>query len=198
MQGLFSIKDINTAEQIEISASSTRVEDAPISLNLLSTQANNASEVIGKITTEGIQVLVSNGQFSLWHIIESILDQYGPAKLWFTTWALSETTARNLCNWLENGKLKSIYGILDYRSKNNHEAAYFLADMNFTKIKTARCHAKVTVLKGKNFNISIMGSSNLTENPRIEVNVLLDNEEIAQKHTSWIMDLINTGHDINQ
>jgi hypothetical protein len=77
--------------------------------------------------------------------------------------------------------------------------AFHLAKHIFSKVKIALCHAKVSVFVSAQEDadqkryISINGSPNWTENPRIESGVVLCSKQTANMHIKWIMEMINKG-----
>lgn len=138
---------------------------------------------------------MSNGNWSMYHLADFILDKIGPSKLYLATWSISEFSARALAQWLDEGRITELQGLFDFRSKNRHPAAFHLAKHNFSKVKLGVCHAKVSVFVSQDNTkfISVNGSPNWTENPRIESGTILCSEHTAQKHIKWITEMINNG-----
>lgn len=134
---------------------------------------------------------VSHGHWSLHNVLEWLLPKIGASDIYIATWSLSEDATRCIINLCETGLIKSLYGILDYRAKNRHEAAYYLAKSHFAKIHTTACHAKVTVIRNDSYKITINGSANYTNNPRIESGVISVSETVADFHIRWMDDVIN-------
>lgn len=135
---------------------------------------------------------MSNGNWSMYHLADAILNKLGPCELWIATWSISEFSARQLVQWLDAGLLLSVRGLFDFRSKNRHPAAFHLAKHSFSKVKIALCHAKVSVFVNadKTRYISVNGSPNWTENPRIESGVILSSKATALRHIKWIDEMI--------
>ena len=59
------------------------------------------------------------------------------------------------------------------------------------------CHAKAAVLINDDFAVSIATSANLTNNPRIEVYVIVDDPDIAEFHKTWIEKGLERGDNFN-
>lgn len=136
---------------------------------------------------------MSNGNWSMYHLADFILSKIGPCKLYIATWSISEHSARMLCQWLETKRITALDGLFDFRSKNRHPAAFHLAKHSFSKVRVGLCHAKVTVFLNEKFAISVNGSPNWTENPRIESGVVLCSRITAEKHIKWISEMIDKG-----
>lgn len=134
---------------------------------------------------------VSHGHWSLHNLLEWLLPKTGTCTIYLATWSISEDATRAIINLSEKGLIKEIFAVLDYRSKNRHEASFYLAKSHFAKIHTTACHAKVTVIECENYVFSINGSPNFTNNPRIESGVISTSKEVANWHKKWILDVIS-------
>lgn len=130
---------------------------------------------------------------SLWSthdLIEYIISQIGPAHLTFATWSISTAAADKLINWLNGNQIKSINALVDWRVQVRTPAILPLAQSNFSNIRVSSCHAKAFVLQNQNWDISFVGSANLTNNPRIECGHISTNKKVAEFHKTWIMEEI--------
>lgn len=136
---------------------------------------------------------MSNGNWSMYHLADFILNKIGPCEVHIATWSISELSARMLTQWLDTGRITSLNALFDFRSKNRHPAAFHLAKHNFSKVKLGLCHAKVSVFVSADRYITINGSPNWTENPRIESGVILSSKKTATAHIKWINEMINKG-----
>lgn len=132
---------------------------------------------------------LSFGDWSMYNLIDQLLNLTGPAHFYFSTWGLSEMSARKLVEWLDEGRITGITALVDVRAQHRHPAAYHLCKNKFAQIKSCDCHAKVAVLipqAPSNPNISVLGSANFTENPRIECGIVSTNAVTANLHANWI------------
>lgn len=139
---------------------------------------------------------VSKGDWSLWELVDYIIGAEVSVNLYFATWTISELSSRKLVEWVESGRIAQMHAVVDHRTKVRHEAAYHLFAGRATRIRATRCHAKVTVLQfidGR--KITILGSSNWTKNPRIEVGMIRTDHATADMHKSWIIEQIETDAD---
>lgn len=144
------------------------------------------SEVFGSIAQDQVIPYVSLGDWSTHDLLFFLLEQTGPARVWFTTWAISEYAIRQLYQFVEHGMILQLKGIFDYRNGVRKPAELQFLQKITTEIKPAKCHAKVTVIENDNWGISIVGSANFTRNPRIEAGVLFTCRNVAAFERDWI------------
>lgn len=144
-------------------------------------------QVFGKIT-EGHSVhYASLGDWSTHDLLFFLLEQTGPARVYFTTWAISEYAIRQLYQFIEHGLILELKGIFDYRNGIRKPAELQFLQKITTDIKAAKCHAKVTVIENDHWGISVVGSANYTRNPRIEAGVLCCDKTVSTFHRDWIL-----------
>jgi len=144
------------------------------------------TEVFGTLGQDQVIPYVSLGDWSTHDLLFFILEQTGPARVWFTTWAISEYAIRQLYQFVEHGMILQLKGIFDYRNGVRKPAELQFLQKITTEIKPAKCHAKVTVIENDNWGISIVGSANFTRNPRIEAGVLFTCRNVAVFERDWI------------
>lgn len=143
--------------------------------------------VIGQLSQDQSLHYVSMGDWSTHDLLFYLLEQTGPAKIYFTTWAISEYAIRQLHLMIEDGLILELKGIFDYRNGTRKPAELQFLQKITTDIKAAKCHAKVTVILNDIWGVCVVGSANYTRNPRIEANVLCSVREVAEFHRDWIL-----------
>ena len=150
-------------------------------------------QVFGQVTDGQSVHYASLGDWSTHDLLFFLLEQTGPARVYFTTWAISEYAIRQLYQFIEHGLILELKGIFDYRNGVRKPAELQFLQKITTDIKAAKCHAKVTVIENDNWGISVVGSANYTRNPRIEAGVLCCDKTVAAFHRDWILnELSNT------
>ena len=150
-------------------------------------------QVFGKVIDGQSVHYASLGDWSTHDLLFFLLEQTGPARVHFTTWAISEYAIRQLYQFIEHGLILELKGIFDYRNGIRKPAELQFLQKITTDIKAAKCHAKVTVIENDNWGISVVGSANYTRNPRIEAGVLCCDKTVAAFHRDWILnELSNT------
>ena len=150
-------------------------------------------QVFGQVIDGQSVHYASLGDWSTHDLLFFLLEQTGPARVYFTTWAISEYAIRQLYQFIEHGLILELKGIFDYRNGIRKPAELQFLQKITTDIKAAKCHAKVTVIENDHWGISVVGSANYTRNPRIEAGVLCCNKTVAAFHRDWILkELSNT------
>ena len=181
---LFSLNDISKKPMVKTESGSVSVS-GPTSCRIGKANAK-LQDVFGTIGQDQIMPFVSLGDWSTHDLLFFLLEQTGPASVYFTTWAISEYAIRQLYNLIEKGMILELKGIFDYRNGIRKPAELQFLEKISTEIKPAKCHAKVTVLQNDNWGISIVGSANYTRNPRIEAGVLFTLKNVAVFERNWI------------
>lgn len=181
---LFSLNDLSRKPIVKTESGSVSISG---STTCRIGKANaKLQEVFGRISQGQTVPFVSLGDWSTHDLLFFLLEQTGPAQVYFTTWAISEYAIRQLYNLIEQGMILELKGIFDYRNGVRKPAELQFLEKISTEIKPAKCHAKVTVLENDNWGISIVGSANYTRNPRIEAGVLFSLKEVAAFERNWI------------
>jgi len=184
MASLFKFSEIEVEEPLE-SVEPKSIVDKGI---------ESIRTTIGDIELGHISTWWTNGNWSLYQLVEYCLGITGPnTKMYLATWTISELSARKLNQWIDEGMVSQLVGVLDFRSKNRHPAAFHLSKNAFTDIKLAYSHAKVTVLVGNGHFISINGSANWTENPRFESGTIINSEFTATENIKIITEIVSKG-----
>ena len=132
---------------------------------------------------------ISDGDWSISDLVMLLLKKYEPADLYFSTYALRETQTRQLVLAQQDGILKSVNMLIDYRAKTRTPEVLQLSSNNFNKIEYIPIHAKVAVIKSDKGTITICGSANWTNNPRIEYGCVSTDNELAEFHITWFNEL---------
>ena len=134
---------------------------------------------------------VSDGDWSMHDLVMELLKKYKPAELFITTYALREFSVRQLVMAIERKELLAVKMLVDYRAQVRTPQVFDFAKMNMNKICLTSIHAKVTVLRSAQGSVSIVGSANWTQNPRVEVGVISCDDAVAQFHINWIEKLLD-------
>jgi phosphatidylserine/phosphatidylglycerophosphate/cardiolipin synthase-like enzyme len=133
---------------------------------------------------------VSNGDWSMHDLLMELLILVNPVELYITTYALREFAVRQMVLAIEKGLIKNVHMLLDYRAQRRTPDVYQFAQNNFTNIKLTSVHAKVCVLKAVDKCITITGSANWTQNPRIESGVITDDYNVGMFNINWIKNIM--------
>ncbi len=140
---------------------------------------------------------ISDGDWSMHDLVMQLLQTYKPAELFITTYALREFPVRQLILAQERKELLCVKMLLDYRAKARTPEVFQLAEMNMNKIYLTSIHAKVTVLRSAAGCVSIVGSANWTQNPRVEAGVITLDKNVAEFHINWIEKIMDNAEIFN-
>lgn len=99
---------------------------------------------------------------------------------------MSEDALRQIVGWLNTGKVLSTVALLDWRIKVRRPEAWQLARHALGTVRAVQCHAKMFTLTGGRFDVAVVGSANLTANPRIEAGVIHADSTVAAFHVGWL------------
>lgn len=134
---------------------------------------------------------VSLSEWSTHEMVFHLLGLIGPANLYVATWSMSETPARMLVEAMQAGIIGELHCLFDYRIKVRYPGVHDYVKQHFTTCGIGNSHAKVTVLMNQTWAIRIVGSSNYTNNPRIEAGVLSAGRAVSELHRDWILAELN-------
>lgn len=130
----------------------------------------------------------SAGLWSVHELLFHFLQQTGPADVTIATWSVTEDAVRMLVKGLESGLLRSMRLLIDARVIRRNASAYAFVKAHADLVRITACHAKVTVIQNADWDITLNGSPNYTNNPRIESGVVTESRLVAAFHRGWITD----------
>lgn len=182
---LFDLDTITT-DQGTIISHDSKESDKKSSQKLIMTRMK-IEEVFGDLNNETDLHYITAGAWSTHDLIDYIIDKIGPAELTACTWSVSSPAHEKLIKMLNLGKITKLNMLLDWRIHQRGKGVAVWLKQYADNFKVSNCHAKVSVLESKTHAISIVGSANWTNNPRIECGILSTSPQIAQFHKNWIM-----------
>lgn len=146
------------------------------------------SDVIGEIRHGETQHIVSMGEWSAEHVICHVIEQCGPMRLLMATWSASDASVNRLALVMEQGNITACRALLDWRVKvrTPNALAVLRKQLPSTDLRLDSCHAKVFLLDNDDWHVALVGSPNLTANPRIEASVLTESREVWEFHRGWM------------
>jgi len=190
---LFSLSDLEeTTIKDNIESKAIRIKKPKI-LMKKSNSKDTLEKVIGNIEKNTVIQFVSKAEWSTHDLLFHILKQTGPANITLSTWSVSSPVIPKLAKMLEDGDILQLNGLFDWRMKIRCPEAHQFMKYNTAKIRLVNCHAKVTVIQNKEWNITIVGSANLTNNPRIEAGVIFTDKGTADFNLEWMNGELETG-----
>lgn len=116
-------------------------------------------------------------------------------EMYLATWTISKSNIERLKTALDSGKLKSLVLVFSSTLKPANPSLYAslmsnLKNRSNVKLKEINSHAKTFSISDKNGNfITVSGSANWSENPRIENFLILNDENLFNHHKDWMSEL---------
>lgn len=126
---------------------------------------------------------------TMWSTHDLILrfcDMCGPLNMAGATWSMTAEPCQLILQALTSSRLASLSMLFDWRVKVRCPQALALCRMAGVDLRVSTCHAKVYCLHNDTWKITIVGSSNLTNNPRIEAGTVFTTPEAWEFHYGWI------------
>ncbi len=160
---------------------------------ILAREAGQLQKLITELEPECNYHFSTAGAWSLHDMIAMACQKIGPSRLFLSTWTITEEPMRVLFQLIQEGYITELNCLFDYRIEKRKAEAFQLAKVNAARVKLTKVHAKVAVLLSDQWGVSIIGSANLTKNPRIEAGVLSTCQEVAEFQSGWINNEITNG-----
>lgn len=142
-------------------------------------------ELIGPLNPDEHVHIPSMGSWSMHDMLDHILEQTGPADVWFTSWTITERPMRLVVDLLERGVIRSCRALLSERVEAMNPAALQLTRGNL-QVRLLKLHAKSIVVLNDAWGVTVGGSANFTRNPRIEKYIVSTHRDIAEAERTWI------------
>ena len=125
-------------------------------------------------------------------VLEWILQQVGVAKVWQTSFSISEEFLRRLFFIERSGKVKEFNLILDHKATNKTLRLWAFIDQVIKRTFLADNHSKILLVQADNGQkVSVITSQNLTRGNRQESAVVSTDENIFDTLHAQVMDIIN-------
>ncbi len=189
--GLFSSASL---KKTEIGARGSFRKVTGKSKVILAKESGQLVKMIEELDQECNYHFSTAGAWSLHDIIAQVCQKIGTSRLFLSTWTITEEPMRVLFQLIQEGRISELNCLFDYRIEKRKAEAFQLAQVNAARVKLTKVHAKVAVLIADHWAVSIIGSANLTKNPRIEAGVLSTCREVAEFHSGWITNEITHGN----
>ena len=133
----------------------------------------------------------SRGQWSMHELLDFLLIEVGQSDVFLTTWTITEDPMRKLFLLKQDGIIKKLHCILDHRIKGRKPKPFQLLENTADRLKLTECHAKSLVIINDRMPIAVIGSANLSRNPRLEAGVITTVSEVVNFHLNIIQNEFN-------
>ena len=155
---------------------------------LISSGQDMAAAMIGTLK-KGMHLYgFTGGQFGFSDVIETVLDQTGPAHLCLSIWTASSAGIEKAFGFLSSKRILSLRFLIDRGFKQFKGKAYDkLIDLHgLDCIRTSRIHAKFATIRNDQWHLSIPTSMNLNKNTRLENFQIVEDREFCDFFQQFI------------
>lgn len=187
---LFRLSEIPSSKPADKNLSPKGLKNFAVSSHRLGKSLLDLQSTIGELEHDHSLQFTTAGAWSMHQLLEYILLKTGNARVWMTTWTITEEPMRALLDMIQKRMISELNAVLDYRIERRKPEAFQLANNIITRIKLTKCHAKVLVIRNETWDVTIMGSANFSKNPRIEAGVIFTDRKTAEFNAGWIDEII--------
>lgn len=147
-----------------------------------------------------VSSFVSKGLSDAGSFLNAVYQKEGAIKeAVICTWTISKTNIQRILDFVDEGKIEKLYFLINdgLLNTNSTKPIYAFLRLEFDKRKdkisyaVANTHAKIQMYKTNEKYITISGSGNWSENPRIENYILIGGAESYNFNSGWVKDLMN-------
>lgn len=141
--------------------------------------------------------IITNGQSNAGGFYEVFRDSTTVDCLCIATWMINRHYIDMLISDIKEQRLSELVFVLSNRmsqlgglhKSNMNRIKSELPTMSNVSFKIANSHAKVFTMKSKDLYITVSGSGNWSDNPRIENYIICNSEDVFDFHKSWMLEI---------
>ncbi len=152
---------------------------------------------IGDVVPDAVKAFWSEGKWSTHELMQHLLSITGPAKVTLSTFSISEAAIRAFSLGMNSGMITELNCLFDYTVKKNKTQLLFFAKNVTSIIKLAPNHSKIMLLENENWKLVVVGSANMTPNPRKEAGVIITVPSLYDQYYSHLNKAIEDGIDFS-
>lgn len=148
---------------------------------------------IGEIVPGQVKPFFSEGLWSMHDLMLYLLEITGPAKVWLSTFSISEAAIRAILMAIEKGMISEIHCLFDHTIKKHKLSLLYFAWNVMGDITITANHSKIILIENEKWKISVIGSANMTPNPRKEAGVIFSTRETLEHYKLHLVKSIDEG-----
>ena len=148
---------------------------------------------IGGIMQNQVKPFFSEGLWSMHDLLLYLLEITGPAKVWLSTFSLSEAAIRAIHLAIDKGYITEIHCLFDHTIRKHKLGLLFFASNTVSNIAITANHSKLILIENDHWKISVVGSANMTPNPRKEAGVILTTPSVFDHFKFHLVKSISHG-----
>lgn len=121
----------------------------------------------------------SKGAFNLVQLVLYLLKQTGPAHLFISSYSIAEESLATLKRYKEQGKILSVRFLIDNRVRTISPKPFdYLVKAFPGCYRCCALHAKVALVYNEHIRLSVVGSQNATNNPKLERGIVHASDDV--------------------
>ncbi len=137
-------------------------------------------EAVSAFEGKGLIPVCSDADWSMHQLLEYLMGVTGPAKVWISSFSITEVAIRSFLNMQEKGLIQQLHCLFDLTVKRHKMGLLFFASNVVSEITITKCHAKLILIQNENYSITVVGSANFNVNDKKEAAVIL--------YEKWLFD----------
>ena len=149
---------------------------------------------IGEIKPDLVKPFWSNGKWSMHDLLLYLVKLSGPAKVWLSTFSISEIAIRAFSHALETGLITELHCLFDYTVKTHKLSLLYFAGNIVSDIRLVPNHSKVILIENNDWKITVISSANMSPNPRIEAGVIIVDDNIYNDFKTRLVNTMMNAH----
>ncbi len=155
------------------------------------------NDQIGELEKDAVKAFWSEGHFSMHDMLLYLLDIAGASKVYLSTFSISEASIRAFALAMESGLITELHALFDYTIKSHKRQLLHFASNVCGSIKLTPNHSKLILIENDNWKIVVVGSANMTPNPRKEAGVILTLDQVFSDYKKHLLKAMDEGTEIN-
>lgn len=128
----------------------------------------------------------------IYHVIENILNQIGPAELVNTTFSVTEEFCRAIYRLRREGLITKAVEVADIKAAAKTVRIKGFVSSVFDQAYLAEIHAKVVLLRNDRYSVSVVTSQNQTRGNRYECGIITTDASTYKFLESAVQNIIRT------
>lgn len=121
----------------------------------------------------------SNGAFNLVQLVLYLLKQTGPAHVFISSYSIAEDSLATLKRYQDQGKIWDIAFLIDNRVRTISPKPFdYLVTAFPDRYRCCALHAKVALIWNDEWHLSVVGSQNATNNPKLERGIIHTSQDV--------------------
>ena len=137
------------------------------------------ASALGDIKAGQDKHFYSNGAFNLVQLVLYLLKQTGPAHVFISSYSIAEDSLATLKRYQEQGKIWDIAFLIDNRVRTISPKPFdYLVTAFPDRYRCCALHAKVALIWNDEWHLSVVGSQNATNNPKLERGIIHTSQDV--------------------